>query len=174
MAAEFKPETLVQGEQADLKLTITDLRQPRGPGGWRGVAVNEKGQIVVTDCHDNCVSIFSGSGEKVRSFGSEGSDPGEFYGPHGVALTATGDILVCDWYNHRIQLFSPEGKSLKCIGSRGDGPLQFMYPEGIAVHPHSNKIYVTDSNNHRVQILNADLTFSSTFYSSGSDNGQFT
>ena len=61
MAAEFKPETLVPGEQADLKFTITDLQQPRG------VAVNEKGQIVVTDCHDNCVSIFSGSGEKVRS-----------------------------------------------------------------------------------------------------------
>ena len=145
---------------------IADVKYPYG------VAVNERGQIVVAEC-GNCISIFSASGEKVRSFGSKGSGPGQLYSPHGVALTATGDILVCDWYNHRIQLFSPEGKSLKCVGTNGNGHLQFQYPVGITVHPHSNKIYVTDKSNHRVQILNADLTLSSTFGSRGSDIGQF-
>ena len=158
--------------------TITDLK-----GQW-GVAVNVSQQIVVAEPSGNCISIFSGSGEKVRSFGSYGSGPGQLYYPHGVALTAAGDILVCDCYNHRIQLFSPEGRSLVCVGSRGHGPLQFHYPDSIAVHPHSNMIYVTefnndvfrhmtDSNNHRVQILNGNLTFSSTFGSYGSGNGQF-
>ena len=145
---------------------ITDFSWP-----W-GVVVNERGQIVVVSEYGHCVSIFSSSGEKVRSFGSEGSDPGQLSYPHGVALTATGDILVCDCWNHRIQLFSPEGESLKCVGARGNGHLQFQYPDSIAVHPHSNKIYVSEYS--RVQILNADLTFSSTFGSLGSGNGQFT
>ena len=138
-----------------------------------GVAVNERGQIVVAEYNGHCISIFSASGEKVRSFGSNGSGPGELKYPRGVALTATGDILVCDCSNHHIQLFSPEGKSLKCVGARGNGSLQFQHPEGIAVHPHSNKIYVSEYSNHRVQILNGDLTFSSTFGSHGSGNGQF-
>ena len=62
---------------------------------------------------------------------------------------------------------------MKCVGTIGNGPLQFSYSVGIAVHPHSNRIYVTDKNNHRVQILNEDITFSSMFGSSGSGNGKF-
>ena len=147
--------------------TITDLNRP-----W-GVAVNERGPIVVSELSGNCISIFSASGEKARSFGSKGSGRGQLYYPHGVALTATGDILECDYSNHRIQLFSPEGKSLKCVGAEGNGHLQFQYPDSIVVHPHSNKIYVTEDSNHRVQVLNADLTFSITFGSHGSGNGQF-
>ena len=154
-------------------ITTTPTNIITGIKGPWGVAVNERGQIVVAERTGHCISIFNGSREKVRSFGSNGSGPGLLSNPHGVALTATGDILVCDCCNHRIQLFSPEGKSLKCVGTKGNGHLQFLYPEGIAVHPHSNKIYVTDNNNHRVQILNANLTFSSTFGSHGSDNGQF-
>ena len=154
-------------------ITTTPTNIIAGLKGPRGVAVNESGQIVVAEDNGHCISIFSASGEKARSFGSYGSDPGEFYGPRGVALTATGDILVCDCDNNRIQLFSPEGKSLKCVGTTGNGHLQFRYPDSITVHPHSNKIYVTNSCNRRVQILNTDLTFSSTFGSHGSDNGQF-
>ena len=148
--------------------TIPDLNQP-----W-GVAVNERGQILVAECDGHCISIYSDSGEKVRSFGSKGSSPGQLHKPEGVALTATGDILVCDYNNHRIQLFSPEGKSLKCVGTHGNGPLQFSRPVDIAVHPHSNMMYVTECNNHRVQILNPDFTFSGTFGQRGSGNGQFT
>ena len=81
---------------------------------------------------------------------------------------------MCDTGNNRINIFLPDGKSLQCIGTIGNGPLQFNGPRGIAVHPHSNKIYyVTEYSNDRVQILNEDLTYFSTFGSKGSDNGQF-
>ena len=147
--------------------TISGLPQP-----W-GVAVNKRGQIIVTDYTECSVSIFDANGEKVKSFGSSGSGPGQMSSPAGVALTATGDILLCDKSNHRIQLFSAEGKTVKCVGTQGSGDLQFQHPLYIAVHPHSNMVYVTDFGNHRVQILNADLTFSSSFGSKGSGDGQF-
>ena len=154
-------------------ITTTPTNIIAGLKGPRGVAVNKRGQIAVVECNGHCISIFSASGEKARSFGSYGSGRGHLNHPVCVALTATGDILVCDCHNHRIQVFSPEGKSLKCVGTEGNRPRQFNHPNCITVHPRSNKIYVTDNANHRVQILNADLTFSGMFGSRGSDNGQF-
>ena len=108
---------------------------------------------------EHCVSIFSDNGKNRRYFGRRGSGPDQLYHPCGVALSATIDILVCDQSNNRIHVFSPDGKSLRCVGNCGNGPLRFSYPFGIAVHPHvhSNKIYVADNCNHRVQILNDDI-----------------
>ena len=147
---------------------INDVKYPHG------LALNNHGQLLVVENYGHRLSIFSDNGEDKRSFSSQGSGPDQLNRPCGVALSATGDILVCDQCNHRIHIFSPDGKSLKCVGTKGKGPLQFTNPVGIAVHPQSNKIYITEcGGNNRVQILNADLTFCSTFGSKGSDNGQF-
>ena len=154
-------------------ITTTPTNINTGVNGPWGLALDNKGQLVVVENGGHCVSIFSGSGGKVRSFGSPGSGPGQLQYPCGVALSAAGDVLVADHVNHRIQVFSPDGKSAKCVGTNGSGPLQFFNPIGIAVHPQSKKIYVADAGNHRVQILNEDLTFYKTFGSKGSGNGQF-
>ena len=97
-------------------------------------------ELIVVESGGHCVSIFSDSREKGRSFGSRGSGPDQLNHPCGVALSATGDILVCDQSNHRIRVFSPNGKSVKCVGTKRTGSLQFLYPIGITVHPHSSKI----------------------------------
>ena len=154
-------------------LTTTPTKIINGLNEPRGVAVSKKGEITVVERDSHCVSVFSVDGEKLSSFGIKGSAPGQLLSPRGVAITATGDILVCDSGNNRIQLFSPNGKSLKCVGTSGNGPLQFNRPLWVAIHPRSNQIYVTEVDNHRVQILNADFTFSSTFGCQGSGNGQF-
>ena len=136
-----------------------------------GLALNNRGHLLVVENGGHGLSIFSDNGKK--SFGSRGSGPDQLYHPSGVAFSATGDILVCDQRNHRIHIFSPDGKSVKSVGTKGNGYLQFSCPVGIAVHPHSNKIYIADAANHRIQILNADLTICSIFGFEGSDNGQF-
>ena len=51
--------------------------------------------------------------------------------------------------------------------------LQFQYPYGIAVHTHAGKVYVADTDNHRIQVLNEDMTYCSSFGSRGSGNGEF-
>ena len=38
----------------------------------------------------------------------------------------------------------------------------------------NNKVYVTEEDNHRVHVLNSDLTFSGTFGEKGNGNGQLT
>jgi tripartite motif-containing protein 2/3/tripartite motif-containing protein 71 len=114
--------------------------------------------------------VFSPSGEKLRSFGTPGSGPGQLKYPREVALGGEGDILVVDSWNHRIQSFTPDGQHSV---SEVSGELQFSLPTGIAFNASNNKVYVTDANKHRVQVLNSDLTFSSTFGKKGNGKGQF-
>ena len=148
-------------------LTLGGVRKPMG------VAINQRGEVVVTEWDRHCVSVFSPSGEKLRSFGTRGSGQGQFNHPCGIAVDGEGNILVADFCNHRIQKFTVEGQFLAAVGTKGSGPVQFSYPTYIAFNTSNNKVYVADNRNHCVQVLNSDLTFSSTFGKQGSGKGQF-
>ena len=139
---------------------------------WR-IAHNQSGEVVVTSPGWNCVSVFSPSGDKLRSFGTKGSGQGQFVCPDGVAVDGEGNILVADSENHRIQKFTAEGQFLKAVGTEGSGPLQFNNVEDIAINTSKNKLYVVDNKNHRIQVLNSDLTFSNTFGKYGKNKGEF-
>ena len=157
-----------------VKLPVQKLGTPiktiSGVKGPWGVAVNQRGEIIVAEGGGHCVSVFSPTGEKLRSFGSKGSGQGQFNQPCGVAVDDDGNILVVDSRNHRIQKFTSDGKFIKAVGKQGSQHLEFSNPYGIAIH---QKVYVADQFNARVQILNLDLTFSSSFGSRGSGSGQF-
>ena len=149
-------------------MTITGLSNP-----W-GVAVNKKGEIIISESTAHRVSVYSQAGEKLRSFGSYGSGKGQFKYPRGVAVDDDADnILVADSSNHRIQKFTADGKLIIAVGSLESKPLQFNCPTGIAVHPESKLIYVSESVNHRVQVLKPNLASHKLFGSSGSGKGEF-
>ena len=138
-----------------------------------GVEFNQRGEIIVAERGGHCISIFSPSGEKIRTFGHKGSAKGQFNGPRGVAIDGDGNILVADKDNCRIQKFTGDGEFLTAVGQHGSKHLEFTHPTGVAVNHRNRKVYICDTNNHRIQILNADLTFSSSFGSPGSGDGQF-
>ena len=160
-----------------VKLPVKKLDTPinticglKGP--W-GVAVNRKGDIIVTERNRHCVSIFSSTGGKLHSFLSCGSGDGLSQSPLGVAICDDGSILVADHGNNRIQKLAPDGKFVAAIGERGDKKLEFVRPCGISIHPHTGKVYIADQGNHRIQILNPDFTFFDCFGGFGGSNGQF-
>ena len=68
-----------------VKLPVQKLGTPiKIIGGVKypwGVAVNKRGEVIVTEAERHCVSIFSPTGEKLRSFGSRGSRHGQFNNP---------------------------------------------------------------------------------------------
>ena len=160
-----------------VKLPVEKLGNPiltidRVKGPW-GVAVNQRGEVVVTEWDGHCVSVFSQCGKKLRSFGTEGSGHGQFKYPGGFTVDSEGNILVADRGNHRIQKFTTTGEFLTAVGTEGSGPLQFNDPSDVTFNATNNKVYVVDRWNYRVQVLNSDLTFSSTFGKEGSGKGQF-
>ena len=138
-----------------------------------GIVLNQSGEVVVTSPGWNCVSVFSPSGDKLRSFGTKGSGQGQFMNPYGVAVDCEGNILVADNDNHRIQKFTAEGQFLTAVGTEGSGPLQFNNVGDIEINTSNNKVYVVDTYNRRIQVLNSDLTFSNTFGKRGENKGEF-
>ena len=148
-----------------VKLPVEKLGNPiltiDGLEGPCGVAVNQTEEIVVTECSGDCVSVFSHQcGKKLQSFGTQGSGPGQFYTPRGITVDSEGNILVVDAGNHGIQKFTTTGDFLTAVGTKGIGPVQFYVPSDVAFN---NKVYVIDCWNNRIQVLNSDLTFYSTF-----------
>ena len=148
-------------------VTTPEIRVPFG------IAVNNAGEMVVTEWRGNCVSVFSPSGELQRSFGTYGSSQGQFNSPCGVAVDKEDNILVADHKNHRIQKFTASGEFLAAVGSRqSPGPHKFYFPIGIAVNASSGRVYVSSRNDH-IQILNSDLSHFSSFGTSGNGKGAF-
>jgi tripartite motif-containing protein 2/3/tripartite motif-containing protein 71 len=139
--------------------TISGVKDP-----W-GVAICSKGNIIVAEYNGHCISIFNPKGEKIKSFGSQGSGHGQFNNPAGIAVDDGDNILVADHENNRIQKVTSFGKFITAV--------KIEHPVSIAVHPQSKNVYVANSSNHCIQILNPDLTFSSSFGSRGSGDGQF-
>lgn len=85
--------------------------------------------------------------------------------PLGVLhLPGSGEVLVADTYNHKIRKVNPQGRTLISItggtsaGYRdGDfGEAQFSEPSGFALHPDGKLVYVADTNNHRIRIMNLE------------------
>ena len=140
----------------------TSIRTIDGLNKPCGVAVSD-GHVIVTECGGNCITALDREGKKLDS-----SENINFTQPCGVAITSDNFILVAD--DHKIQKLTMDGKLVASVGSK---PLEFNYPWGITISPTTGQIYVADSGNHRIQVLNPDLTFSYSFGSKGSAEGQF-
>jgi len=95
-------------------------------------------------------------GTSILTFGSKGSNNGQFNHPRGIAISSLdNNIFVSDCRNHRIQVFTSSGLYLRKFGSQGSGPSQLSDPQGIALNSTTNQLYVADRGNRRIQIFNA-------------------
>jgi YVTN family beta-propeller protein len=105
-----------------------------------------------------------------QTLGSAGSGPGQFFEPTDVLL-AGGMLYVVDHENHRVQILLPDGTYVGEFGSpggvAGSAPGEFNYPRAITQDPLTGNLYVTDTDNNRVQIFDSDGTYLSQFGSSG-------
>ncbi len=74
-------------------------------------ALSPKGEIYVADGYGNsCVHKFSPDGKLMKSWGTPGTDPGEFNIVHNITCDADGWVYVADRENHRVQVFDGNGR----------------------------------------------------------------
>ena len=133
-----------------------------GVEGPMGIAINQKGEIVVSErgsCH---ISTYTSSGNKIQTINTMDAMC--------LTLDREGNIIVGVDTNNSIRKYSPEGQLLASVGT---GPLQFEDPRDITINTRNNKLYVADCFNHRIQVLNSNLTFLTTFGEEGEGEGQF-
>ena len=74
-----------------------------------GIAVAPDGRIVASDRGNHRVQVFYPNGTHALSFGSHGTDAGQFRNPEGIALLDGGRLAVADHGNHRVQVFELPG-----------------------------------------------------------------
>lgn len=134
-----------------------------GPGlnGPEGIAIDEDGNIYVTDSGNCKIQKFASDGTFIIEWGSFGSDEGgngEFRYPIGIAVDNKGFVYVTDADNNNIQKFTVDGSFVTVFGGWGWEEGRFNQPRGIAIDNGGN-IYVADRNNHRIQKLNAQGVF---------------
>ncbi len=141
--------------------TLYDLKNPLG------VAVNREGQVFVCEGEGECISVFSPSGEKIRSFGTPELRQNQLKCPRGIAVDDTrGKVLVNDNKN-RIYRFTATGHLCQRTVRNYFGNLQC-----IAFNEMNDKFYTAD-NYCRIWILNSDLTLFGLLGGYGVGKGQF-
>lgn len=70
------------------------------------------------------------------------------------------------------QVFQSDGTFVGKFGSHGNKIGQLEHPHYIAVS-NTNRVIVSDCNNHRIQIFDVNGRVISSFGTEGSENGQF-
>lgn len=89
------------------------------------------------------------------TFGSIGTDVGQFQYPHGIAVSSAGEVAVVDTCNHRVQVFSADGHFQRVFGSQGVDDVGCLnFPDGVT-YDKENNIVLADSDNHRISVYSS-------------------
>ena len=137
----------------------------------QGIAVDNAGNVYVTDLGNRRVQEFDNNGNFLATWGQKGSGNGDFQEPAGITAGG-GYIYVVDNELSLVQKFDMHGNFVSQWGSKGSNNGQFLLPQGIAVDSKGN-VYVVDTGNSRVEKFDGNGTYLLSIGSSGLGEGQF-
>ena len=150
--------------------------------GWRlpdfaygqpvGLSVGPDHNVYIPDTHYHRILVFTPQGQKLREFGSNGTQPGQFIYPTDIAFDEKGNLFVSEYGDHdRIQVFNPQGQFLYQFGKFGQGDGEFSRPQSILID--HGRVFLTDACNHRICVFKTDGTWVRNMGSLGSGPGEF-
>jgi len=107
-------------KSGDYLMTIgSGTPAPKQSGGMfhrpTDVAISKTtNEIFITDGYNNSrIHRLDPDGKLIKSWGTIGTDPGEFNVPHNLALIDDEEVIVCDRENYRVQVFTLDGEFLR-------------------------------------------------------------
>lgn len=115
-----------------------------------GLAFNPAGELLAVDHNNYRIQAFDKAGNFIRTFGSQGSQAGQFLSPQGIIVNSQGLIYVSDNKRNDVQVFSPTGEYLYHFGNQGSKAQTLTEPESMAIQ--NNYIFVADEGNQRIQV----------------------
>ena len=110
--------------------------------------------LIVSDCGDHSVKVFTREGYYKYQFGTrgKGNGDGELNRPFCLSVSKSGHVLVCDLNNHTVQVFELNGKFVGKFGKEGSNLGEFKCPISVALLSNG-QIVVSDNENHRIQVF---------------------
>jgi DNA-binding beta-propeller fold protein YncE len=138
----------------------------------RAVSVDAKGNIYVLERSGHALRLVDSRG-KIRTIAGTGKagatgDGGDarfatLNGPKHLCIDNDGNVIIADTENHLIRKVIPaEGKIIRVAGTgrKGSagvgGPPQeaeLNQPHGVYIHPTTGTLYIADSSNNRVLMI---------------------
>ena len=127
--------------------------------GLVDVATDGSGNTWVADYGHSRIIQYDSSGTLLQTFptdGAQGTDNTHFRNVGGIAFDGIGRMFVSDTSNHRIQVYTFSGgvpvysATIGVTGVSGNDNSHFNMPGHLAVDS-SNRLYVVDSANLRIQ-----------------------
>jgi DNA-binding beta-propeller fold protein YncE len=130
-----------------------------------GIASDGK-RLYIADSESNIIRAIDPASGEVKTlvggdlfeFGDQDGNGDDVRLQHPLGVLAVGGkILIADTYNHKIKELDPKERSVKTFLGRGkpgqvDGTSPSFYePAGLAVA--NGKLYVADTNNHAVRVI---------------------
>ncbi|HVT11718.1 MAG TPA: NHL repeat-containing protein [Fimbriimonadaceae bacterium] len=126
-----------------------DLSTWFAPGDKPAIVLDAFGHIYLAGAGE-IVKLQGFTTSNAVTYGSLGSDVGNFDNPSAIALDDQGKIYVADTGNDRIvRITDITGTGWTTFGTSGSGDNQFSGPTGVSVD-HLGSVYIGDSNNHRL------------------------
>ena len=134
-------------------------------GRPNGLSIGSDGNIVVADCTNKSIKIFTLDGQFLRIIGEDGS----FIYPI-RCIQHDNYFIASDGGDHCIKVFDKQGKFLYKFGKRGSGEGEFNQPSFLSVD-RAGHLLVCDSLNHRVQVFKLNGEFVTKFGAFGKEEG---
>jgi DNA-binding beta-propeller fold protein YncE len=132
------------------------------------VEFDPQGRILVTDSVLSALFRFDLAERRVDVFGTKGVI--HLVQPLGLDVSADGLVFVADVGIRQILCFDDGGKLVKAYDADG----KLTNPSDVAVSPDAQRLYVTDSKNHRVMVIDrATGDVVDSFGGNGVGDGEF-
>ena len=110
----------------------------------------KSGAMFVTTTNKHEVHKFTKTGNRIKTVGSFGSQPGQFNFPNGLRISRRSELYICDSYNHRIQIFDLD-LNLKRVLETGNS-LQNAGPTDVDFDSSGN-IYIIVCNRSNCMLV---------------------
>ena len=138
--------------------------------GAHSIRIDPQGGIWVVDAPGHVIYKLNSEDRETMRLGTKGvagTDQTHFNMPTDIAFAPTGDLYVTDGYGSaRVVRFSREGKFLAQWGARGKGSGEFGLPHNLVIDQRGN-VYVTDRDNQRIEVFDANGKFLSEWTGTG-------
>ena len=117
----------------------------------KAIVVTDTNQLLIADTKKHRIIIYDLHAKTMRGFKG-------FLFPDGLCLAGGQNVIVTD--RHRVSKYDWfNGRMLSFIGSKKEGCTQtsFSWPKGVAID--QNSVYVCDSYNSRMVVLNHQMKY---------------
>lgn len=134
------------------------------------LAVDKTGKVFISDRSRHTIDVFGPDGKYLGNLPSP-LPGGASWSPLGISIDAANNLWVTDVTDgqHRVFQMDTEGNVKAQFGKQGEGRGEFNYPNKAAANTRG-RLFVSNSNNGRLDILNLDGTYVASF-ASGSSTG---